>query len=63
MRISELLEYMSPENWVWVANSHRQVFYGMAKHMPVPVRDLEVGTVSGDMNYAGTIDIYVKEER
>ena len=50
MRISELLEYMSPENWVWVADSHRQVFYGMAKHMPETVRNLEVGTVSGDNN-------------
>ena len=45
------------------ANSHGQVFYGWAVHVPESVGDFEVGTVSGDQNIAGVIDIYIKEER
>lgn len=63
MRIGELLSFMGPRDWVWVANSHGQVFYGWAVHVPESVQDLEVGTVSGDQNITGVIDIYVKEER
>lgn len=63
MVVDELLEYVSPYDWVWVSDSHGQVFYGLAKHVPESVRNLEVGTVSGDQNIAGVIDIYVKEER
>ena len=54
---------MNPRDWVWVANSHGQIFYGWAVHVPESVGDLAVGTVSGDQNIAGVIDIYVKEER
>ena len=63
MLIRDLLEYVSPYDWVWVANSHGQVFYGWAKLVPERVGALEVGTVSGDQNIAGVIDIYVREER
>lgn len=63
MRISELLSFMDPRDWVWVANSHGQVFYGWAMHVPESVGDLGVGTVSGDQNIAGVIDIYIKEDR
>jgi hypothetical protein len=63
MRISELLSYMNPRDWVWVANRHGQVYYGWAMHVPESVGDLEVGTVSGDQNIEGVIDIYIKEER
>ncbi len=63
MVVDELLEYMAPKDWVWVADSHGQVYYGWAAHVPEGVGALEVGTVSGDQNIAGVIDIYVKEER
>ena len=63
MTISELLEYVSPHEWVRVANSHGQVYYGWANLVPEGLGALEVGTVSGDKNIAGVIDIYIKEER
>lgn len=63
MLIRELLEYIDPYEWVWVANTKGQVYYGWAKLVPERVGALEVGTVSGDQNIAGVIDIYIKEER
>ena len=63
MVVDELLEYVSPDDCVWVADSHGQIFYGWAVHVPESVRNLEVGIVSGDQNVAGVIDIYVREER
>lgn len=63
MLISELLEYIAPDGWVWVADSHGQLYYGLSKFVSKRVGALEVGTVSGDQNIAGVIDIYVKEER
>ncbi len=61
MLISEILEYIAPDGWVWVADSHGEVYYGLARFVPDSVRALEVGTVSGDQDIAGVIDIYVKE--
>lgn len=46
-----------------VANRHGQVYYGWAKFVSEELGDLPVGTVSGDQNIAGVIDIYIKEER
>ncbi len=63
MRISELVSYMDPKDWVWVADSHGQIYYGLARFVSARVGALEVGTVSGDQNIAGVIDIYVREER
>ena len=65
MVVDELLEYVSPDDWVWVADrvGGGQIFYGWAKHVPERVGALEVGSVSGDQNIAGVIDIYVREER
>ncbi len=63
MLIREILEYIAPDGWVWIADSHGEVYYGWAGFVPDSVRALEVGTVSGDQNIAGVIDIYVKEER
>lgn len=61
MLISEILEYIAPDGWVWIADSNGQVYYGWTRFVPDSVRALEVGTVSGDLNIAGVIDIYVKE--
>ncbi len=63
MRISELVSYMGPKDWVWVADSHGQIYYGLARFVSARVGALEVGTVSGDQNIAGVIDIYIKEDR
>lgn len=63
MVIDELLEYIAPNEWVWVADSRGQVYYGLARFVSARVRALEVGTVSGDQNISGVIDIIVKEER
>lgn len=63
MLISELLEYVAPVDWVWVADSHGRIYYGLARFVSARVGALEVGTVSGDQNIAGVIDIYVREER
>ena len=63
MVVDELLEYIAPDGWVWIADSRGQLYYGWAGFVPDSVRDLEVGIVSGDQNIAGVIDIYIKEER
>ena len=63
MEVGEILEYIAPDGWVGIADSRGQLYYGWAMHMPESVGDFEVGTVSGDQNIAGVIDIYVKEER
>ena len=63
MLIRELVEYMAPNDWLWVADSHGQIYYGLSRFVSERVGALEVGTVSGDQNIAGVIDIYVKGER
>jgi len=63
MLISEILEYIAPDGWVWIADSRGQLYYGWAGFVSERLRACEVGTVSGDLNIAGVIDIYIKEER
>jgi hypothetical protein len=63
MLISEILEYIAPDGWVWIADSRGQLYYGWAGFVSERLRSREVGAVSGDQNIAGVIDIYVKEER
>ena len=61
MEVGEILEYIAPDGWVWIADSRGQLYYGWAGLVSERLRAREVGTVSVDQNIAGVIDIYIKE--